>query len=260
SAAMMNALVMPQLPGYTNNYYVTPMYNSTYHKVDAKLTYTPTAKLSINGRLGYLPSWEESGAAFPLRNPDGSTASIDTFNPLAEGRAWHSKIYSDSISATSIISKNFVVDGVFSYTKHNVGVFPPDHRCAGDYFKIPNACQPPNSLDTAVPNFNFGTNSWTINSTSPVRDYVDPQRGYVMNAGWNKGSHNVKVGMEYDVLRQDHYETQVQDFTFNGTLTQLNGGAAVNNFNRFADFLLGLPSARSSQASTPLIGQTTAGA
>ena len=70
----------------------------------------------------------------------------------------------------------------------------------------------------------------------------------------------MKFGFEYDNLHQYHYETQVQDFTFNGGLTSLSGGTAANNFNRFADFLLGLPSARSAQASTPLLGQTTAGA
>jgi Carboxypeptidase regulatory-like domain/TonB dependent receptor/TonB-dependent Receptor Plug Domain len=260
SAAMMQALVMPTLSGYTSNYYVTPMYNSTYHKVDAKLTYTPTSKLTVNGRIGWLPSWERSGAAFPFRKADGTVADADTYNPLAQGRVWHSRINSDSIGATAILSKSFVVDGVFSFTKHNVGVFPPEHQCSGDYFNIPHACQPPNSLDTAVPNFNFGTNSWTINSTSPVRHYVDPQEGWVANAGWTKGSHNVKFGFEYDNLHQNHYETQVQDFTFNGGLTSLSGGQAANNFNRFADFLLGLPMARSSQASTPLLGQTTAGA
>jgi hypothetical protein len=70
----------------------------------------------------------------------------------------------------------------------------------------------------------------------------------------------VKFGFEYSNLHQNHYETQVQDFTFNGGVTSLNGGPAPNNFNRLADFLLGLPAARSAQAMTPLIGETAGGA
>ena len=255
SAAMMKALVLPTQAGYTNNYYVTPMYNSTYHKVDGKITYAPGTRLNLNVRLGYLPSWELSGAAFPT--VDGSA-----FNPLAEGRAWHSRIDSDSVSATSILSKSFVVDGLFAFTKHNVGVFPPDHRCAGAYFNIPNACQVPNSLDTAIPNFVFAPSatSWVVNSTSPVRDYVDPQEEWAANAGWTIGSHSLKFGGEYDNLHQNHYETQVGNIGFTGGVTALSGGPGPNAFNSFADFLLGLPNNVSAQASTPLIGATTAGA
>ena len=51
---------------------------------------------------------------------------------------------------------------------------------------------------------------WVLNGTSPIRDYVDPQWQFVANAGWTKGSHNVKFGVDYIILHQDHYETQVQ--------------------------------------------------
>ena len=74
----------------------------------------------------------------------------------------------------------------------------------------------------------------------------------VANAGWTKGSHNVKFGVDYIILHQDHYETQAQAFTFNGGVTTLPGGAAANNFNRFASFLLGMPSSRTAQVMTPL--------
>ena len=101
---------------------------------------------------------KRSGATFP---------SVDTslpFNPLAQGRVWHSRVNSDSVNATSILSKNFVVDGLFAFTKHNVNVFAPEHECAGDFVGIPHACQPPYSLDTEIPIFNV--TGWTLNFTA----------------------------------------------------------------------------------------------
>jgi hypothetical protein len=249
SAAMLSQLVMPTLPGYTSNYFVVNGYDTTYHKIDAKVTFNPGPRLNLNGRIGFLPSWERSLGILP--SVDGSAV-----NPLSQGRVWNSFVDSHSIGATSILSQNFVVDGSFGYTKHNVNVFPPVDTCYGDTFGIKNSCQPPYSLDTNVPDMNVA--GWLLNGQSPIRDYVDPQWQMVANAGWTKGSHNVKFGIDYIILHQDHYETQAQAFAFNGGVTSLNGTA--NQYNRFAAFLLGMPSSRTAQVMTPLIGGDASGA
>ncbi len=250
AAALLSKLVMPTQPGYANNYFATTGYNTNYHKIDAKITYNPGPRLNVNTRLGFLPSWERSLAILP--SVDGAA-----FNPISQGRATNSFVDSDSIGVTSILSQTFVLDGSFGYTKHNVHVFPPESDCAGAILGIPNACQP-RSLDTAIPTFTGA--GFVLNGTSPIRDYVDPQWQLVANAGWTKGSHNVKFGIDYIILHQNHYETQVGDFTFNGGVAAIAGGAAVNDFNRFASFLLGMPSARSAQAMTPLLGGDASGA
>ena len=251
AAAMLSKLVLPTQAGYTNNYFITNSYDTTYHKIDAKLTFNPGPRLNLNGRLGFLPSWERTQGILP--SVDGSPV-----NPLSQGRETDSFVHSHSIGATSILSPTFVVDGSFGFTKHNVHVFPPSAECYGDVFGIPNACQPPYSLDTNVPN--MSVTGWVLNGTSPIRDYVDPQWQFVGNAGWTKGSHNIKFGVDYIILQQDHYETQAQAFTFNGGVTTVPGGPAANNFNRFASFLLGLPSSRRAEVMTPLLGGDASGA
>ena len=75
----------------------------------------------------------------------------------------------------------------------------------------------------------------------------------VGNAGWTKGAHNVKFGVDAHRMHMNHNETQNPTFNFNGGLTALSGGASPNNFNSMADFLLGLPSARSATAMSPLV-------
>ncbi len=249
AASMLSKLVLPTQPGYNNNYFVVNGYDTTYHKLDAKITYNPGPRLNLNGRLGFLPSWERSLGILP--SVDGSPT-----NPLSQGRVWDSFVDSHSIGATSILSQSFVVDGSFGYTKHNVHVFPPVDTCYGDVFGLKNSCQAPYSLDTNVPDMNV--QGWTMNGQSPIRDYVDPQWQFVANAGWTKGSHNVKFGLDYIILFQDHYETQAQAFAFNGGVTTLNG--AANNFNRFAAFLLGMPSSRTAQVMTPMLGDDASGA
>ena len=74
-------------------------------------------------------------------------------------------------------------------------------------------------------------------------DYLDPQWQWVMNAGWNKGVHNVKFGVDVHRLHMNHYEITAPSFSFTGGASALNatGAAAPNLFNGYADFLLGLP-------------------
>jgi hypothetical protein len=153
-----------------------------------------------------------------------------------------------------------VVDGVWGFTKHDVFVAPNgEYKCWGYQIAvpIPNACQPPRSLDTAFPTLGVGTGAgaFTLSGSSPIRDYVDPQWEVNGNAGWTHKSHNVKFGFDFQNLHQNHYETQAQSFTFGNGLTALSGGTASNNFNGFASFLLGEVSSRAAQAMTPLLGE-----
>ena len=179
-------------------------------------------------------------------------------NPLAQGRVWDSFVDSHSIGATSILSQNFVVDGSFGYTKHNVNVFPPVGRVLRRRLRHPERV--PAAVLARHERARHERAGFVLNGQSPIRDYVDPQWQFVGNAGWTKGSHNIKFGMDYIILHQDHYETQAQAFGFNGGVTTIPGGAAANDFNRFASFLLGLPNSRTAQVMTPLLGGDASGA
>ena len=93
---------------------------------------------------------------------------------------------------------------------------------------------------------------------SPIRDYVDPHWQFVANAGWTKGSHNVKFGVDYIILYQDHYETQAQSFAFNGGVTTLTAQRTTSTGS--PHFSWGLPSSRTAQVMTPLLGGDASGA
>ena len=245
SRNLLSKLVLPTLPGFQDNYYARDNYESTLHKVDTKVTWTPGNRLNLNNRLSWLTSRQNSHGIFP--SLDGAE-----YNPLSVGRLWKANITSGSVLATSIISPTFVVDGVFGYTPYHSWVEPEGPiQCWGAEFGILNACQPPRSRDRAAPQFNMG--GWALTTPSQMRDYADNQIQWSGNAGWTKGTHNVKFGFDVQRNYLNHYETQVPVFTFNGGATALSGGTSPNNFNQFADFLLGLPQSRNAQVMTPLL-------
>ena len=138
SRNLLSKLILPTLPGFQDNYYARDNYESSLHKIDSKLTWTPGNRLNLNNRLSWLTSRQNSHGIFP--SVDGAE-----YNPLSVGRLWRAKITSGSVLATSIISPTIVVDGVFGYTPYHSWVEPegPADECWGAHFGILNACQPP---------------------------------------------------------------------------------------------------------------------
>jgi hypothetical protein len=254
SRNILSRLPLPTLPGNVNNYFAVPDYSSDFHKIDTKVTYNANSRLNLNGRVSYLPASE---LAAGLYGPAGE-------NPLALGTILDSNVSSAAISATHIASSNFVVDGLFGFTRQHTYQEPPGKgKCWGDEVGIRNACQPPLQRDYAMPRVDIFTPSWSSygngirvnDNTASVFDYLDPQWQWVMNAGWNKGAHNVKFGVDVHRLHMNHYEITAPSFTFSGGATALNGGVAPNLFNGMADFLLGLPFQRNTALQNPLLNE-----
>jgi hypothetical protein len=239
----LSKLVAPTLPGFTNNFFATNSYDTDYNKYDGKITWTPNARVIINGRLGYGDSYEDSAPEMP--SIDGGV------NQIFQGRIWDSTVHSHSLAITSTLSPTMVMDGVFGFTRTDMLARPHTDDCWGELLGVKNSCQPPLSRATAVPQMT--ASSYRLAGGGEPRAYRDPQWSGAMNFGWTKGDHNIKFGGEMKILHQNHYETQTPTFTFSGGRTAL-APAAPNAFNAFADFLLGEPNARTSESMTPMIG------
>ena len=163
------------------------------------MTWTPGNKLNLNNRLSWLTSRQNSHGIFP--SLDGAE-----YNPLSIGRLWQANITSGSVLATSIISPTFVVDGVFGYTPYHSWVEPEGPvQCWGAALQH-TECLPAAAL--ARPRdaeFNMG--GWALATPSQMRDYADNQIQWSANAGWTKGTHNVKFGFDVQRNYLNHYET-----------------------------------------------------
>jgi hypothetical protein len=255
---IMSYLPLPTLAGVVNNYFSNPDFTSILTKIDSKVTYNVDSSLSVNGRVSVLPATDDADGLYPVVNNQER-------NPLALGTTLNSNVSSASLSATKVMSSNFVVDGLFGFTRQHTYQEPPGpKKCWGAEVGIVNACQPPLQRDYAMPRIDFIAGTWSSygngvrvnDNTGSVFDYLDPQWQWVVNAGYNKGTHNVKFGADVHRLHMNHYEITAPSFTFNGGATALSGGtAAPNLYNSFADFLLGLPNARNTALQNPLLNE-----
>jgi len=262
SKNILSHLPLPQLAGNANNYFAVPKFNTDFYKLDSKVSWNATSRTNMNGRFSYLPESELAGG---LYGDDGGV------NPLAVGTLLDSNISSAAVSVTHIVSPTFVVDGLFGYTRQHTYQQPPGdpNTCWGSVVGIVNACQPPLQRDWAMPRVDIALPSWSSygngirvnDNTGSVFDYLDPQWQYVVNAGWNKGVHNVKFGFDLHRLHMNHYEITAPSFTFSGGVTALNatGAAAPTFMNGYADFLLGLPFTRNTALQNPLLTEDGGG-
>ena len=65
ATAVLGKLIAPTLPGFQSNYYATNKYDTDYRKYDGKITWVPNNRITVNGRLGYATSYEDSAPALP---------------------------------------------------------------------------------------------------------------------------------------------------------------------------------------------------
>jgi hypothetical protein len=254
---IMSYLPQPTQPGVVNNYFSNPAFTSVLTKIDSKVTLNLDNSLSVNGRVSVLPATDDADGLYPVVNNQER-------NPLALGTTLNSNVSSASLSSTKIMSSSFVLDGLFGFTRQHTYQEPPGpKKCWGAEVGIANACQPPLQRDYAMPRIDFIAGTWSSygngtrvnDNTGSVFDYLDPQWQWVVNAGYNKGTHNVKFGADVHRLHMNHYEITAPSFTFNGGATALSGGAAPNLYNSYADFLLGLANTRNTALQNPLLNE-----
>lgn len=230
---MLPLLPLPTRPGASNNFFTVPLFASKYHKLDTKVNWNATSKLSANARLSYLPSREDFKGSYP-----------GPLNPLSLDSIITANVTSTAGAATYIATPNLVLDGLFGFTRQHTAQKPggPD-QCWGDQFNLPGSCFAGQRLKgTPI----MSINGWTTLGGGQTYDYLDPQYQWTGNAAWTKKNHNVRFGADLLKTSLNHYEVPTAtfpNFTFSGGVTALNGGPAPNQYNGFADFLLGLPQA-----------------
>lgn len=76
--------------------------------------------------------------------------------------------------------------------------------------------------------------------------FRDNQYTFSGNLSWIKRSHSMRFGFDFVDSQINHFQPQLKwgtrgGFGFTGGLTTLNGGAASNQYNDWADFILGMP-------------------
>src|SRR5664280_535981 len=224
--------------------------NTQYNRTnwDFKVNYNPNDKMMVWGRYSLSPM--DIVALLVL----GPVAGGDAFGGGNPGHAG-GRVQTTASGFTYTVSPTLLVDGNVGYTRQNIGADGDEQN--GDYglnvLKIPGTNGVgPNYM--GVPGFQVTgvANIGNPNTGSPFQ-FRDNQYTTAINLSKMKGAHSLRFGFEYDKYALNHFQPQGGTFGtargtfgFDGTLTALKGGAAVNGdgtpYNSWAQFLLGDPS------------------
>jgi hypothetical protein len=231
----------------SNNYYAGESSPYTRHRVDSKINWNPTNRLSLAARVSAMPLRVFIPAVFGT-DLVGAALSTGVFDDVGDGI---SNFWSSQVTGVYSVSPRFIIDGAFGYTLEdyslNMDKFGWNRKIGLDVLGIPGTNGPgPN--DGGWPG--FAVDSYTrygggANAAGRLLAVRDPQRTYTLNATWIQGTHNLRFGIDLLNQQMNHWEPLgvQQTFSFSGGPTSLRGGAAPDLYNSFATFLLGLPTA-----------------
>ena len=249
SAAAKMTSLLPTLTRpaqYFNNYdaYGGTQYNR--NNWDFKVNYAPSSKAMFWGRYSFSPM----DIVAPL---DLGPAGGDAFNG---GNAGHAggRVQVAAAGYTYTLSPTLVLDGNVGYTRQNIGANGDvqDGPFGTDVLHIPGTNGTGDNY-AGIPAFQItGINNLGNPGTGSPFQFRDNQYLAAINVSKIKGAHSIRAGFELDKVGINHFQPQGGvfqtprgSFRFDGTLTALKGGAAVNSgspSNSWAEFLLGYPS------------------
>ncbi|MGC8791816.1 MAG: TonB-dependent receptor domain-containing protein [Bryobacteraceae bacterium] len=231
---------------FTSNFYAGGRWPFDRHILDAKINWNASDKFTMYGRWGYLNYDQFVERVFGRLAGPYVTRVFN--NP---GRGWGAT-YSLTLAGTYVFSPTFIVDANFGFTRMDTNAEQAeiDQKLGLDFLGIPGT-NGPRRFEGGWPRFIIGGHT-TIGETEAYMPYYrrDPQYNYQANANLLRGAHDFRLGMEISFQQLNHTQPEFYGashgasggFTFSGTVTTTRGGPAANQWNGFADFLLGLPS------------------
>lgn len=239
---------------YTNNIYINTPYSYNLQKIDTKVDWDATSKLRITGRYSTYPYKQSQAPAFGDVLGPGTGYNVNQ----------HGNTYSIAGMATYVATQNLVIDALFGVTHATQYLFPALYNTlyGQSTLKIPGTNLGPLPSAGGVPQFNFSNGLNTFGYGYPALTYEDPVFQYSGNVNWVKKSHSIRFGIEISQQHMNHQEVTPTYFDFTGGVTSLycptttspgcnaSGSAAPNEFNAFADFLLGVPQSASNSELT----------
>src|SRR6266478_1694169 len=233
----------PTSPTNISNNFIplgAPEYNLS--RIDAKVNYVPNKKSTAFARYSISPS-------FIFDPPALGSAGGDATGGGQNGNAF-SRVQSVALGGSYQLTPAMLWDVNAGYTRLRLNAENVDigSNFGLDTLHIPGT----HGSDPIYAGIHaFHISSWANlgnpNTGNPFT-FRDNQYFANTNLGWIKGRHDLRFGLEYYHSGINHFQPQGGTFGtprgtsgFDGSVTALNGGAAANAYNSFAQFLLGLP-------------------
>ena len=226
--------------GETNNYFSSATQRLNRNDFDGKVDWNRTSNHTIFAKYSAMKSvfhgQPSLGKAIGDCNCDGGLGEFHSFVQLV------------TVGHTLTLSPTLVVDGNVGFTRMSEYGQTPDigTNIGSDVLGIPGTNNGSDLRSSGIPFFfvsgyaDLGNpegwnpayrNDWSFTSSHNVR--------------WSHGKHQVSAGTDIVHHHLNHWQPELGsgprgELDFNGGPTALNGGPAADQFNAFAQFLLGL--------------------
>ncbi len=227
---------LPNLPGDTNNYFAqgVPKFDRDY--TDVKINYNVSDRETLWGHYGRM--WATVGGTPIFGVAVGPS-------PGADPGIGNTVIQIASIGHTYTFSPNFLMDNVFGYQRQGQTVLPNDYnKTFGSDLGIPGL-NGPDVRQSGFPDVSTGYTAFGAPGWMPA---FRTEENFTTshNFTYIRSAHEFRFGFDGVLYRMNHWQPELGagprgSISFNGGVTALKGGAAPNQYNSYAAFLLGLP-------------------
>lgn len=231
-------LPLPNLNGEVNNYTASGEPYVNRYTADSKVNWNRNEKHSIWGKYGRQWATTAGQGIFGVAGgtaPGSSPGMGDTTVNLI------------TLGHTYTFSPNVILQGTVAYQRQNQSVTGADYGTNfGSTLGIPGL-NGSEIRTSGFPNINFGSfyEATGVPNWMPLFR-TDENYTHSDSVNWTKGAHSVAFGFDLVRFHLNHWQPELSDggprgyLRFNGQATTLANGAAANQYNAYAQFLLGL--------------------
>jgi hypothetical protein len=247
--SLQSRLPQPSDPGTSSNYTATGLVNFTRNNFDLKLNYNISPAAQIFAKYSQMNAIVKSDMW--LGNPNNGGAGGYGFG-VGSGTG-DTKVKVGTFGLSWTVSPSFIVDGNLSFARFDQTALPPDYgtNFGTDVFGIggTNGAGGGNGdiRYSGMPDFSIsgfapfgGVDAWTPLFRN------DRTYNLSANATYVKSSHELRFGLEVVKLELNHWQPELGYprgyFGFSGGATTLAPNGSPDQFNSYAQFLLGLTS------------------
>ncbi|MSV27908.1 MAG: TonB-dependent receptor [Bryobacterales bacterium] len=228
--------------GTASNFFASAPTSFNRDNYDAKVNYNLSRKTAIWGKVSVMDALVSSAYSLGAAGGQGM---------INGGGAGTGKVRARviTLAGTHLVTPSFLIDGNLSLSHDPLDLVHSDSgtNYGSEVLGIPGT-NGPNVRQSGLPIFNISGYENYGNPYAYMPKYVNDNSVTVSaNAGWQKSRHDIRFGIDLTRARLSHYHPETGSngprgrFDFNGGVTALNGGAAPNQFNAYAAYLLGLP-------------------
>ena len=238
---MQDLIPAANQPDVANNYFASKPMTFDRDNFDVKVNWNASQRTAIWGKYSAMRAHVVSPPVLDKAGGPGLPWGAGTGNTLAQLA---------TLAGTHTFSPTMTADMNLGFTRYGSETLGFDYgtNFGLDVLGVPgtNGKDPRQS---GMPMISIGgfTTLGQVDSWMPKILY-DNGITYNANFAWNKGAHDIRFGEDLDRELQNHWHPEIGQgprggLTFDSSLTALRGGAVARQYNGYAAFLLGLPSA-----------------